>query len=118
MRAVERERARVERLQADILERQRLRREATLYSDRAERREAERRQREEAERQRLEDERRAREAEAAEDDDQAAIVIPSPRQGNATRTAPAPLEKSDWDRLIDSVIRGAEEPQGISPPVQ
>ncbi|TCT43178.1 AsmA family protein [Martelella mediterranea] len=55
LRAVERERARVERLQADILEKQRLRRESALYRYRESERQLER-EREEAERRRLEDE--------------------------------------------------------------
>ncbi|PRX11660.1 UNVERIFIED_ORG: AsmA-like protein [Martelella mediterranea] len=116
LRAVERERARVERLQADILEKQRLRREATLYSFRAEQREIERQQREEAERLRREEEqRRAREAGDAADD-QSAIPAPSPDGETAVQGEPPLPADSDWDRLIESIIEGSAEQQGISPP--
>ncbi|MAU19824.1 MAG: hypothetical protein CMH13_04765 [Martelella sp.] len=127
LRAVERERERVERLQADILEKQRLRREAALYQGREEARERQRQ--EEAERQRQEEEAR-RAAEAARNAEAGAAGEPSSDQsspGGAGETAPdqpaeaAPIsaapaevvpeapEKSDWDRLIESIIDGAEE---------
>ena len=86
LRAVERERARVERLQADILEKQRLRREASLYRYRAEQRRLEReRQEAEAERLRREEEQRKAEAEAG-----------------AKGTA-------DQDASLNSILRGANE---------
>ncbi|MBB4122316.1 AsmA-like C-terminal region-containing protein [Martelella radicis] len=119
LRAVERERARVERLQADILEKQRLRREATLFEFRAEQRALERRQREEAERlRREEEERRRREAEDAAAGDQAAIPVPTPAADDEPSQMDAqPEEPSDWDRLIESVIRGAEEQRGVQAPL-
>ncbi|MAM12690.1 MAG: hypothetical protein CML23_20030 [Rhizobiaceae bacterium] len=119
LRAVERERARVERLQADILEKQRLRREATLYEFRSEQRALERRQREEAERlRREEEERRRREAEDAAAGGQSAIPVPTPAEGGGpSRTGAQPQEPSDWDRLIESVIRGAEEQRGVEAPL-
>ncbi len=119
LRAVERERARVERLQADILEKQRLRREATFYEFRAEQRALERREREEAERlRREEEERRRREAEDAAAGDQAAITVPSPAEGGEpSQTEAQPGEASDWDLMIESVIRGAEEQRGVQAPL-
>ncbi|WP_180901377.1 AsmA family protein [Martelella soudanensis] len=123
LRAVERERERVERLQADILEKQRLRREAALYRGRDEARLRERQRQEEAERLRLEEEAR-RAAEAAEgpatsppdqpsgqagqgSSDQP--VDASPISAEPTETVPQAPAKSDWDKLIESVIGGAEE---------
>lgn len=117
LRAVERERERVERLQADILEKQRLRREAALYQEREEARERQK----EAERLRLEEETR-RAAEAARNAEANAPEQPSPGQASPdqpvdaapisaapTETVPEAPAKSDWDALIESIIDGAGE---------
>lgn len=116
LRAVERERRRVEQLQADILEKQRLRREAALYRARDEARQRELQRQAEAERQQQEAARRA--AEALEGQGEAPVPQPAvpPEPGQPDDAAPISLdpaeampEKSDWDRLMESVIGGAEE---------
>ncbi|WP_045681890.1 AsmA family protein [Martelella endophytica] len=84
LRAVERERARVERLQADILEKQRLRREASLYRYREEQR-------------RIEAERKAAEEERLRQEEE------------ARRAAEEAAEQADRDTLLDSILKGAQE---------